>query len=192
MLLFGILMDIISMSSEAGNVGYERFSVYGMFSILYKVFQLTLGEFSLEDYETGHPWVWLNKIIFVGATFIINITILNVLIAIMMETFNKINANQKIFSNKMKIRFICESEDSLLPKRLKFKKDSSFKLFIAEPQYEMEFENDKVVIKVDRMEKTSQKIEGMLKNYSVQFDTVKDEIASMKKSMKSMKQNLKN
>ena len=37
MMLFGILMDIISMSSEAGSAGYERLSIFGIFTIFYKV-----------------------------------------------------------------------------------------------------------------------------------------------------------
>lgn len=48
----------------------------------------------------------------------------------------------------------------------------------------MEFENDKVLNMVNSLGHTSSKIEGMLKNYRTQFDSVKDEIQSMKKSMK--------
>ena len=104
--------------------------------IFYKEYMLSLGEFAaVEEFEGDTAWIWLNKYLFIFTTFLINITILNVLIAIMMETFTRINQNKMIFSNKMKMQFISESEYSLLPIRFKYEKDSSFKLFIALPAF---------------------------------------------------------
>lgn len=88
-----------------------------MRKIFFKQYLISLGEFPLGDWEDEDaPWLWVNEIFFVLATFLINITILNVLIAIMMETFTKVYANKVINTNKMKLAFISATEESLLPK----------------------------------------------------------------------------
>jgi|AACY02.10.fsa_nt_gi hypothetical protein len=74
-----------------------------MLNALYHVYLLALGEFNNEDYEYGtklneqnkgyKDWQWaLLNIYFIGATFIFLIHLMNMLIAIMGETFGSNNS----------------------------------------------------------------------------------------------------
>jgi len=69
---------------------------------------------------------------------------LNVLVAIMMETFSRINNAAEIYNNKMKIDTICELEVQLLPDEFR-KVDAPFKLVVIKPAFNTEFESDPVL-----------------------------------------------
>jgi len=65
---------------------------FTMIGAIKHVFLLSLGEFSLDEYDKGDgeitPYLW---VLFVVSSFLLQIHFLNMLIAIMGETFSKNN-----------------------------------------------------------------------------------------------------
>ena len=65
---------------------------------------LTLGEFNLDNFGgTNATVVWL---LFVGATFFSQITILNMLIAIMGDTFDRVQETRQIQAMDEKLKLL--------------------------------------------------------------------------------------
>ena len=89
-----------------------------------------LGEFPLDDWK-GLPFENIINFIFLMTTFLQTITMLNMLVAIMMESFTRINNNKMINNSKMKIDTISKCELQLLPQEFK-KKDVPFKLVVIQ------------------------------------------------------------
>ena len=56
---------------------------------LYNQYMLAIGEFAIDNYD-GQPQVYLCYILFLSATFFTQITFLNMLIAVMGDTYGKI------------------------------------------------------------------------------------------------------
>ena len=69
---------------------------------------LSLGEFDLEQFQPENqdtlPWLF-----FIATTFIIQITFLNMLIAIMGDTFERIVENKVVFATKTKLELLGEN-----------------------------------------------------------------------------------
>ena len=106
---FAIPIHLISLGWKSNqttlNPG-ELIKVY-----LYETYLLSLGEFPIGDWEkSGGDWVWVNQAFFVGSTFIINITMMNMLIAIVNDTFCIMYAARKTKSMKVKYHFISDLE----------------------------------------------------------------------------------
>jgi len=126
--LFGVPTALIALNwgsegeedgAEGGEAGSEGLFKISPYTILYQQYLIALGEFPLDDWEDGLPLVWVIKVIFLVTTFLQTITMLNVLIAIMMESFNRINNNAMVNNNKMKINTISELEHQMLPDEFK-------------------------------------------------------------------------
>ena len=73
---------------------------------------MALGEFQLDEFQDG-PQTGLCYIFFVMATFISLVTMLNMLIAIMGDTFEHSIENQDLNSIKTKIEVMSELADSI-------------------------------------------------------------------------------
>jgi len=117
--LFGIPIALISLNwfdeeeagAEGGEAGSEGLFRVNPYNILYLQYLIALGEFPLDDWGEGDkPFLIVVEIIFLGTTFLQTITMLNVLVAIMMESFNRINNASQINNNKMKINTISQLE----------------------------------------------------------------------------------
>lgn len=75
------------------------------------VFLLALGEFNLEDYDLGenqydHAVLW---ILFVAASFVLLIHLLNMLIAIMGESFTQNNEQKAVRRSQSHLRFVLDN-----------------------------------------------------------------------------------
>ena len=132
-LLFATPTALISLNwefedEEAGSQGV--FDV-NPFAILYNQYLTVLGEFPVDDWEDGMPFVKVIKFFFFLTTFLQTIIMLNMLIAIMMETFTRINSNAIINNSKLKIETISKLEFELLPQEFK-KKHVPFKLVVIQ------------------------------------------------------------
>ena len=88
-----------------------------MFNALYHIYLLALGEFNTDDYEYGTDgdslvmkwqWAFIN-FYFISATFIFLIHLMNMLIAIMGETFGKNNEIQDQQMIKSHLGFILDN-----------------------------------------------------------------------------------
>ena len=68
---------------------------------------LTLGEFSLDNF-VDHPQTGVIYIFFIVATFISSVTMLNMLIAIMGDSFGRVMENKQLNSVRMKLTLMGE------------------------------------------------------------------------------------
>jgi len=144
--LFGIPTALISLNwefedEEAGSQGVYKINP---FTILYNQYLIVLGEFPVDDWEDSMPYVNVIKFIFFLTTFLQTITMLNMLVAIMMETFNRINNNAMINNFKMKFNTISKLEVQLLPQEFR-KNDVPFKLVVIQAVKGSEFETDPII-----------------------------------------------
>ena len=70
-------------------------TVFGQFiiDVIFNQYMLSLGEFTMDGYD-DHPEMVLCYFFFLGATFVTAITFLNMLIAIMGDTFGRVYENR--------------------------------------------------------------------------------------------------
>ena len=69
---------------------------------------------------------------------------LNVLIAIMMETFSRINDAAEIYNHKVILSTISELEVSFLPEEFR-ENDSPFKILVIKRAFDFNFENNPIL-----------------------------------------------
>ena len=74
------------------------------------IYLLALGEFNLDDYKIGDGSdSWLLHLLFVTATFFLLVHLLNMLIAIMGETFAKFNEVRHQQNVRNHLRFVVDN-----------------------------------------------------------------------------------
>ena len=66
---------------------------------------MSLGEFHIENFDR-HPHSGLVYLFFFMATFFTQVTMLNMLIAIMSDTFDKVVENRDVYATKTKLRLL--------------------------------------------------------------------------------------
>ena len=96
---------------EFDNVEEEDFPMYATFIGSFQhVYLLALGEFDVEYYEAGDGnYTIILWIMFVLASFLLLIHLLNMLIAIMGETFAANNETKKMQQLKSHLRFVMDN-----------------------------------------------------------------------------------
>ena len=79
-------------------------------------------------------------------TFVLQVTMLNMLIAIMSDTYSKVSSKREVNSIKTKLEFISDIGSSMLPKKLiptdECKKN--LKLFVIQPAYNFDLKEDPI------------------------------------------------
>ena len=94
---------------------------------------LALGEFSMDHFD-GNPQTQLIYTFFIMATFFTQITMLNMLIAIMGDTFERITENKEINATKTKLELIADLAE-VLDNRMIEGRDGDY-LYIVTPTNE--------------------------------------------------------
>ena len=81
-------------------------------------YMVALGEFHTDEYLKNEymPIVWL---LFIMATFFTQITMLNMLIAIMGDTFDKVTENKKTFTTRTKLQILGDYTGNFLKQEKK-------------------------------------------------------------------------
>ena len=78
-------------------------------------YKIALGEFPLDDWNGDDTFgLAMMGVLFVLATFFSQITLLNMLIAIMGDTFGTVYAKKQSNSMRMKVQFISEFEKTII------------------------------------------------------------------------------
>ena len=102
LLMFGIPLTMMNFYIDLDHPLID--SITGIFSVdlLLNQYLLSLGEFSSDGFEhhVNKILVW---IIFISATFFTQITMLNMLIAIMGDTFAKVTENRSMYTTQNRI-----------------------------------------------------------------------------------------
>ena len=101
-----ILDEPIEENEDPATPGYAKWQ-----GALQHVYLLALGEFNLDDYELGDGTdYFLLWIFFIGASFFLLIHLLNMLIAIMGETFGKFNEIKHQQTIRNHLRFVMDNQ----------------------------------------------------------------------------------
>jgi len=107
LLVFGVPIMMLDMNSEDGYDMIDDTWHNWLLNLLFNQYLLSLGEFGTDNFGV-HPNAVLVYCFFFAATFISQLTMLNMLIAIMADSFDKVFENRAINSIKMKIDFASD------------------------------------------------------------------------------------
>lgn len=100
--MFGVPMVILNLNrNEETQVIQKVFDLW-FIDMLLNQYLMALGEFDTESYA-NEPQAWLCYLFFFFATFFTMIVMLNMLIAIMGDTFSKVMENKHVNAIKSKL-----------------------------------------------------------------------------------------
>ena len=101
--------------------------------IMYNQYMLSLGEFDMDGFE-NHPQSWMAYSFFLLATFVTQITFLNMLIAIMGNTFDRVTDNQVQYSLQTKLGIMGDYSELIANSKREDSIDNY--LFVVRPSQE--------------------------------------------------------
>ena len=87
---FGTAMLILSTNREEKTKLVDHYVDNWMINAFINQYLLSLGEFDLDNFSKG-PQPWMCYGLFILATFLTQVTALNMIIAIMSDTFSKLS-----------------------------------------------------------------------------------------------------
>lgn len=88
--MIGVPMYILQLNrGEENAIVEETFGNFWLLNAFYNQYMLALGEFTIDAFD-DEPQVYLCYAMFLGATFFTQITFLNMLIALMGDTYGKV------------------------------------------------------------------------------------------------------
>ena len=87
--MFGSAFYIININLDAGDEIIPKLSGFWILNAFENQYELSLGEYRVEAYRELEMHQFLIYLLFILSTFIIQITFLNMLIAIMGDTFDR-------------------------------------------------------------------------------------------------------
>ena len=102
---FGIPMIILNFNRQEENKVVDGLFSFWFLNMMINQYLLALGEFSIEKFH-DNPQAILCYFFFVCATFITQITMFNMLIAIMGDTFEQITENRALNSVKSRLELM--------------------------------------------------------------------------------------
>ena len=107
LLLFGI--PLVMLNTEAGeDAVVEGLFPFWLINSIINQYLLALGEFSTLENFAEQPHAGFCYIFFVLATFFTMVTMLNMLIAIMGDTFERVTENKELNSIKTRLNIVSE------------------------------------------------------------------------------------
>ena len=82
-------------------------------NLLYNQYMLSLGEFGMDNFD-DNPQTHLIYVIFLSATFFTQITFLNMLIALMGDTFGRVIESKERFGLQTKLEIMADYTSMIL------------------------------------------------------------------------------
>jgi uncharacterized membrane protein len=146
-----------------GNIPEERFVTSFTDSIIY-VYRIILGDFNVEEF--GYVAVPLCYALFIICTIFNTIVMLNLLIAIISESFSNVKSNSAQASFKEMASMIAENA-YIIPEDVKhnYADKSRYILVVTDLENEMNSQEDETLRKLEIIKKVVlQKIEGLNKD----------------------------
>ena len=132
LLIFGTPMGFLSLnSSDAEDQVVSSVFDSWLLDILFNQYLLALGEFNMDGFDES-PQKVICYLFFMSATFITQITMLNMLIAIMGDTFGRIIEAKEVNAMKTKIE-LMEDLSMVINSKSKKEEDRVF-LFVVQPE----------------------------------------------------------
>jgi hypothetical protein len=107
LMMFGVPMLMLNLNrAEGDELISSSFRFWGL-NLLLNQYLLALGEFNMDNFD-DKPQSVLCYIFFILATFITQLTMLNMLIAIMGDTFERITENKEVNSTMTKLELMSD------------------------------------------------------------------------------------
>lgn len=123
LMMFGVPVAMLNLNrAEGDNDIVSTIFGFWIFDLLANQYFLSLGEFNTDNFEAG-PQSILCYIFFFAATFIVQLTMLNMLIAIMGDSYGRVMENAEINSTKTKLELmndissLIKKKDDAVPER---------------------------------------------------------------------------
>ena len=107
LMMFGVPLVMLDGNSADEKELIEGAFNYWLLDLLYNQYLLCLGEFGLDNFG-DHPEAMLVYLFFIMATFISQLTMLNMLIAIMGDSYAKVIENSAVNATKMKLSILSD------------------------------------------------------------------------------------
>lgn len=139
LLMFGVPLLMLNANSAPGKELIDPAFGYWAFDLTYNQYLLALGEFGMDNFG-DHPQAVLVYCFFILATFFSQLTMLNMLIAIMGDSYAKVVEDSAVNSTRAKLRFLGDLSSVLPQKDLKQKQNTHF--FVIKPSSEEGEEED--------------------------------------------------
>ena len=140
LIMLGVPLVILNSSSQEEKELYDGVFDFWVFDLMYNQYLLSLGEFGLDNFG-DHPQASLVFVFFILATFFSQLTMMNMLIAIMGDSFAKVIENKEVNATKMKLSFLSDMSAVLPMEGSKHQKDCT-NLFVAQPTHGDDEEGD--------------------------------------------------
>ena len=125
LMMFGVPIMMLDMNSEDDAELIDDTWHHWLPNLVFNQYMLAMGEFGMDNFG-AHPNAVLIYCFFFAATFISQLTMLNMLVAIMADSFDRVYENRKINSTRMKIEFASEFATSLIGGFHEFKSETFF------------------------------------------------------------------
>lgn len=105
---FGCAMYMLQLNNKKEGESVMP-NVFGhfLFDSLWNQYMLSLGEFGMDGFD-DHPQMLLCYLIFIAATFLTQITFLNMLVALMSDTFERVIEQKALFALMTKLNFMSD------------------------------------------------------------------------------------
>ena len=161
-LMFGSAFYIININLGPDEEIMPKLSNFWVFNAFESQYELSLGEYMVEDYRESETHQFLIYALFVLSSFIIQITFLNMLIAIMGDTFDRATEERENNARETKLQImgdyvhlILKDEDEKVEEVPEEKPNSSFlpsasimlnSTFITEPSQIQEEDKEEKVL----------------------------------------------
>ena len=129
---FGIPMIILNFNREVENQVVDGLFSFWFLNMFINQYLLALGEFRIENFA-NNPQSILCYFFFICATFITQITMFNMLIAIMGDTFEQITENKALNSTKSRLELMGDLQANLMAQKQSNEKGGRF-LFLIKPR----------------------------------------------------------
>ena len=111
LMMFGMPMYILQLNRtgeyEDAPIVNEVFGGFWPLNAFYNQYMLALGDFDYGNFESG-PQTYLCYLLFLSATFFTQITFLNMLIALMGDTFAKVMEQKEQFGLQTKLQIMSD------------------------------------------------------------------------------------
>ena len=112
LMMFGIPMVMLYLNRTDDNALVDATFGFWGFNLLLNQYLLALGEFNMDNFA-DQPQMILCFFFFISATFITQITMLNMLIAIMGDTFERVMENKEVNATQTKLELMSDLVSSL-------------------------------------------------------------------------------
>ena len=169
LLAFGVPMYMLNMNRDDDNAVIDStFGFWGI-NVLLNQYFLALGEFNFDNFA-DNPQAALCFTFFIMSTFITQLTMLNMLIAIMGDTFGRIMEAQEVSGTKTKLELMADC-DHTIPKRTS-EQDPKVFLYVITPVEDENKEIDDTETAVHELSKQVKGVASQLDYMTTMLETL--------------------